>query len=137
MTFVGDNGEATLDGSKVRGLFQLNSTLFDVIVKTKEPEYIEVPVLDVYGNEIGKKQIPVKITQPSKPSYFSGFDDLRLITGDINEIIVIQGQGWGHGLGLSQWGARGMALAAPQNSKDYYQTILNHYYTNVRIEKIY
>ena len=67
----------------------------------------------------------------------SGFEDLRLITGDTNEKIVIKGQGWGHGLGLSQWGARGMALAAPQNSKDYYKKILSHYYTNVKIEKIY
>ncbi len=137
MTFVGDAGEAVLDGGKVRGIMQLNSTLFDVAVETKAPEYIEVPVLDAHGNEIGKKQIPVKITQPSKPSYLSGFEDLRLITGDANEKIVIKGQGWGHGLGLSQWGARGMALAAPQNSKDYYKKILSHYYTNVKIEKIY
>ena len=137
MTFTGDNGEATLDGAKVRGILQLNSTLFDIFIETKSPEYIEVPVLDAYGNEIGKKQIPVKITQPSKPSYLNGFEDLRLITGDVNEKIVIKGQGWGHGLGLSQWGARGMALAAPQNSKEYYKKILTHYYTNVKIEKIY
>ena len=137
ITFVGDAGEAIINGAKVREILQLNSTLFDVIVETKAPEYIEVPVLDAYGNEIGKKQIPVKIAQPSKPSYLSGFEDLRLITGDANEKIVINGKGWGHGLGLSQWGARGMALAAPQNSKDYYKKILSHYYTNVKIEKIY
>lgn len=137
LTFVGDAGEALLNGGKVREMLQLNSTLFDVIVETKTPEYIEVPVLDVYGNEIGKKQIPVKIAEPAKPSYLNGFEDLRLITGDQNEKIIIKGQGWGHGLGLSQWGARGMALAAPQNSKDYYKKILSHYYTNVKIEKIY
>lgn len=137
LTFVGDAGEALLNGGKVREMLQLNSTLFDLIVETKTPEYIEVPVLDVYGNEIGKKQIPVKIAEPAKPSYLNGFEDLRLITGDQNEKIIIKGQGWGHGLGLSQWGARGMALAAPQNSKDYYKKILSHYYTNVKIEKIY
>ncbi len=137
LTFVGDAGEAILNGGKVRQIFQLNSTLFDVIVETKAPEYIEVPVLDAYGNEIGKKQIPVKIAEPSNPSYLNGFEDLRLITGDPNEKILIKGQGWGHGLGLSQWGARGMALAAPQNSKDYYKKILSHYYSNVIIEKLY
>ena len=137
MTFSGENGEAALDGNKVRALLLLNSTLFDVIVETQKPKYIEVPVLDAQGNEIGKKQIPVKITEPSKPTYLIGFEDLRLITGDANEKIVLKGKGWGHGLGLSQWGARGMALAAPQNSKDYYKKILNHYYSNVRIEKLY
>ncbi len=137
MTFSGENGEAALDGNKVRALLLLNSTLFDVIVETQKPKYIEVPVLDAQGNEIGKKQIPVKITEPSKPTYLIGFEDLRMITGDANEKIVLKGKGWGHGLGLSQWGARGMALAAPQNSKDYYKKILNHYYTNVRIEKLY
>lgn len=137
MTFSGENGEIGLDGNKVRGLLVLNSTLFDVIVEMQAPKYIEVPVLDAHGNEIGKKQIPVKVTEPSKPAYLSGFEDLRLITGDNNEKIVFKGKGWGHGLGLSQWGARGMALAAPQNSKDYYKIILTHYYTNVRVEKLY
>lgn len=137
MTFSGENGEVVLDGNKVRGLLVLNSTLFDVIVEMQVPKYIEVPVLDAHGNEIGKKQILVKITEPSKPTYLSGFEDLRLITGDNNEKIIFKGKGWGHGLGLSQWGARGMALLAPQNSKDYYKKILNHYYTNVKIEKLY
>ena len=111
--------------------------MFDITVASNIPEFIEVPVLDVYGNEIGKKKIPVKTTEPSKPAYLRGFEDLRLITGNENEKIIIKGQGWGHGLGLSQWGARGMALAAPKNSRDYYKTILAHYYTNVKIEKIY
>lgn len=137
MTFSGEKGDAVLEGNKVRGLLLLNSTLFDAVVDIKTPKYIEVPVLDNHGNELGKKQISVKTTAPSKQTYLSGFENLRLITGDINEKIVFQGKGWGHGLGLSQWGARGMALAAPQNSKDYYKKILDHYYTNVKIEKIY
>lgn len=38
------------------------------------------------------------------------------------------GRGWGHGVGLSQWGARGMALAG----KDY-REILTYYYTGVTV----
>ncbi len=43
---------------------------------------------------------------------------------------VFTGQGFGHGVGLSQWGARGMALAG----KDYRQ-ILDFYYTDVALEQ--
>lgn len=39
--------------------------------------------------------------------------------------------GYGHGVGMSQYGARQMAL----NGKTYKQ-ILTHYYTNIKIEKI-
>ena len=53
------------------------------------------------------------------------------------ERIFVVGNGWGHGLGMSQWGARGMALAAPENAKDYYRNILQHYYIGIQIKKIY
>ena len=49
-------------------------------------------------------------------------------TGDI----IINGKGFGHGAGLCQWGARGMA--APPNSMDYRQ-ILAHYYPGALLQK--
>ena len=39
--------------------------------------------------------------------------------------VVIDGRGWGHGVGLSQYGAYGYAL---REGRDY-QFILAHYYT--------
>lgn len=42
---------------------------------------------------------------------------------------VISGRGYGHGIGLSQWGARGMAL---QGSS--YQDILAHYYQGSTVQ---
>jgi stage II sporulation protein D len=41
---------------------------------------------------------------------------------------VFLGRGWGHGVGLCQNGAFGMAL-----SGDSYDTILKHYYTGIQI----
>ena len=39
--------------------------------------------------------------------------------------------GYGHGVGMSQWGANGMA------EQGYtYDQILKHYYTGVEVEKI-
>ena len=45
---------------------------------------------------------------------------------------VFKGRGFGHGVGLSQWGAQGMA----KNGKSY-QEILTHYYPGTTISKVY
>ena len=137
LTIKGDLGSAVIDGGKLRTILQLNSTLFDIVVETPVPKFIEVPILDSYGNEIGKKKIPVNVNEPNKPSYLEGFENIRLITGGEGETIIFKGNGWGHGVGMSQWGARGMALSAPLKSKDYFKTILLHYYTDTKVEKIY
>jgi SpoIID/LytB domain protein len=42
---------------------------------------------------------------------------------------VFTGRGWGHGVGMSQWGARGQALLGRS-----YLEILRFYYTGVTIE---
>ena len=45
--------------------------------------------------------------------------------------IVFSTKGWGHGVGMSQYGANGMAKAGYS-----YKQILLHYYTGVTISKI-
>ena len=45
-----------------------------------------------------------------------------------NNIITITTKGYGHGVGMSQYGAKGMAEQGYS-----YREILNHYYTNVNI----
>jgi SpoIID/LytB domain protein len=41
---------------------------------------------------------------------------------------VFEGRGWGHGVGLSQWGAHGLALRGAT-----YRDILSHYYPGTKI----
>jgi len=57
-----------------------------------------------------------------------GSGQLRAATSEPR--FVISGQGNGHGVGMSQWGARGLA----EQGYDY-QYILQYYYKNVSIEK--
>ena len=46
--------------------------------------------------------------------------------------VVFEVKGYGHGVGMSQWGAQGMA------KEDYkYYEILQHYYTDTEIIDIY
>ncbi len=44
---------------------------------------------------------------------------------------MFKGRGWGHKVGLCQWGAKGMADAGKK-----YKTILQHYYPKTKIEKV-
>ena len=48
------------------------------------------------------------------------------------ERFVFTGKGWGHGVGLCQVGAFGMA-----QSGSTYEQILQHYYTGVGLERAY
>lgn len=49
-----------------------------------------------------------------------------------NKEVIAEGYGWGHGLGLSQWGARKWA----EKKKDY-KDILHHYYQHSELKKLY
>jgi stage II sporulation protein D len=57
-----------------------------------------------------------------------GADGLKTMPKDFS-IITFKGKGNGHGLGMSQWGARGMA----QNGKNY-KSIIEHYYNQGRFD---
>lgn len=50
--------------------------------------------------------------------------------------LIFAGYGFGHGLGLSQWGAEALA-SKYGDGKDYYKKILSHYFVETKIEKIY
>jgi stage II sporulation protein D len=54
----------------------------------------------------------------------------RIVTqkGEGELIFIFQGRGYGHGVGMSQWGAKGMA-----DQGFGYQRILEHYYRGTRV----
>ena len=55
---------------------------------------------------------------------------LRQLSGEDDENIVFFGYGWGHGLGMSQHGAKAYA-----DSGMKYDHILSHYYTGTVVGK--
>ena len=63
----------------------------------------------------------------------SALFDMKISKGGV----IFTGRGLGHGVGMSQWGAKAMAEKASDKEKDYYQKILKHYYKDVDIEKLY
>lgn len=108
-TFVGSNKTLTLSGDTIMKIFGLKSTLFDFYVNVKAPASA-----DSFKN----------------PKAYHTFKKAT-------DIVSIRGYGWGHGLGMSQWGAAAMATKASSKGADYYKQILTHYYTGVSVEKEY
>jgi len=133
LTFVGSKRSVTLTGSQVRSLLDLNSTLFDIQIGLERPKELDVTITNGYGYPIGKKTIPIGGGKKDGTDGAS-VGDMRLFSNVEGEKVIISGNGFGHGVGLSQWGARGMAL---QKKKNSYRTILSHYYRGITLKQVY
>ncbi|WP_443867247.1 SpoIID/LytB domain-containing protein [Megasphaera sp.] len=108
MVVKGSKGSVTVKGAAFQSIFGLRSTLFDFYSGRGT-----APDPDS-GAVARKADFKVKAGQP----------------------VTIYGFGWGHGLGMSQYGAYQMARTHA-SEKDYYRNILTHYYTGTKIEKLY
>ena len=111
----GTTGNISLTGTKLRTMLNLKSTLFDITISKQHPQ----SAMSVYASKDRTKDYTH--SGAVKPTDF----------------VVITGFGWGHGLGLSQWGAKAMAEKAPPGNTEYFKDILKHYYQAVEIKKAY
>lgn len=133
LRFVGSSGSTVVSGTKLRTILGLNSTLFDIKVTLPAQKTVQFEITDSYGDR-DTKTVPINVKPlPDK----SDKPTIRSLSGRANETIVFTGFGWGHGLGLSQWGAKAMAEKAPAGNTAYFREILKHYYTGVEISKLY
>ena len=121
----GAGGTAKVSGSELAELLGLSSTLFDLETGTPAPETLNVPIENYYGMEIGSKDIDIKVKEDGKPVWKNLVRSYHMLGGGKDEKIIFHGKGKGEGLGLSVWGARGMANS---NAKLTYKDILRHYY---------
>lgn len=109
----------------------LPSTLFDIAGTGS------YTVLGADGKKVSKTGSQGASVLSASGQSTSSSNALVVMSGDRQARAVTQGQnfmflgqGNGHGLGLSQWGAKGMA----DEGYDY-QAILKHYYQNATIVK--
>ncbi len=105
--------------------------------------YIHQPIKEILAGPRNENKRILKIiikrdgdTLEISPPEFRqllGYDQLRSTNfwvKIINRSVSFSGLGWGHGVGLCQWGARGLA----ETGADY-QSIIKYYYQNVEIGK--
>ena len=133
----GELGSVTMTGQEFAELLALSSNWFDVYVTDPVPQKLDVPIENGYGIEIGKKQIPIEVKGREKSAWKSAIPGFHFLEGTKDETILFKGKGIGRGMGLSKWGAKGMADAAPEKAKDYYKTILHHYYPGTSLVSVY
>lgn len=126
----GEAATVKISGDELVELLGLNSALFELETGTPVPETLKVPIEDYYGMEIGSKDIDIKVNESKKPVWKNLVRSYHLLGGGKEEKIIFHGKGKGSGLGLSAWGARGMANA---DAKTTYKTILAHYYLGAKL----
>ncbi|MFP4499344.1 MAG: SpoIID/LytB domain-containing protein, partial [Vulcanimicrobiota bacterium] len=116
-----DKGKSMVFGSDFRRLIGygvIKSTKFDLYPK------------DHYYYRYTKKIAAGRHRNPGSSATITN-DDLEKIIVENKKVpsaFYFSGQGWGHGVGMSQWGARGMA-----KSGFNYRQILEHYYPDTEI----
>lgn len=128
------NNEITLLKEKTRALFgyyHIKSMQFDLTTD------IDLFIRGIHEDSMEKKSLNrlsilsadgVSSTEPGKTyNVYNG--DKYIATCGVPSKYIFTGKGWGHGLGMSQWGAKKMAELGYT-----YEDILKHYYTGTIIE---
>ncbi len=133
LKLLGTNASLTLQGTTIRTILNLPSTKFKVVRQREVPD--QVSVLSAEGLTSGKisDMYVASVDGVAKASgeleqyIVQGAENLlnypRTAPQDENEILFA-GMGYGHGVGLSQYGAKGMAEAGYT-----YKEILEYYFT--------
>jgi len=108
----GNNGNRIISGKQLRKRLQLLSTKFEVDLKFN-------PI-----NLDNKFNLDNKIVDD--------FTLQSLPPIPVNYFLLVEGYGAGHGVGMSQWGAKSMAERGSS-----FRQILKHYYTGVQMKTYY
>ena len=111
----GPNGNENISGKSLREKLQLLSTKFEIDFRfnqnNKIKNYNEDPKFDL-SHSVHNDYIPQPI--PAIPKEY---------------FLLVNGYGAGHGVGMSQWGAKSMA-----DRGSSFRQILKHYYTGIQIK---
>jgi stage II sporulation protein D len=142
MTFVGTEGSKTVTKTATRTTLSLNSQAYTI--EKSGGEFIKAEIVKPIDMELNAMFI-LSGNGVSKPTG----EIYRLTENGIEKIIIEEepeteeetkeagysaytfvGHGWGHLVGMSQWGAYSMAKAGKT-----FEDILNFYYTDIKITK--
>ena len=129
----GTHGQEIMNKERSRRLFELRSTWFTVtpssesLVAARGAEDNSTTNVNLQGKEVMTPSGIKKIANTSNIAIYNG-TSYKSIDAKPNAF-VFDGKGYGHGLGMSQHGARKMA-----ESNYTYEQILMYYYTGIKVE---
>ena len=112
----GPNGSQTISGKSLRKKLELLSTKFELGLKFNQNYQFNALNIDDnknldFANKIANDFVPQPLPEIPK-----------------NYFLMVEGYGAGHGVGMSQWGAKSMAEKGSS-----FRNILKHYYTGIQI----
>ncbi len=80
---------------------------------------------------VGRSEFQGETLYTTNGRYQKTYQDSTEVSA-ANKSFTFRGQGWGHGVGMSQYGARGMA-----NAGYNYADILTHYFSGAEVTQVY
>jgi len=133
LEFVGSKDSYTISKEKVRTFFNLRSQFYDIITNNS------VTVIGANGETKQKALTEVSYAVGDKAKKLSSKLSKVVVKGNkeqesyslVCDEYLFSGGGWGHGVGMSQTGAIGMAKEGFT-----YDKILKWYYTDIEIEEL-
>lgn len=120
--FTGSSGAVTITGEQARTIFGLKSAMFNI----RTERSVQLPASG--SKKAAKNAKKADGPLAAAPAAMNG--STMRIGGA--ETVIFDGHGFGHGLGMAQYGAKAMADKGRK-----YDEILHHYYTDVVIQEIY
>lgn len=132
-TFTGTKGKVSFDKDKIRSLFtdsEVKTNYFTIV----KPGGIPIASADGINNFMSSS---LYVASASGTSPIAASSGLIVSDGTLTatlqgggNVYQFNGKGWGHGVGMSQWGSKKMA------EQGYtYEQILTHYFQNTYLEK--
>lgn len=138
LNFVGDSGNLTLQGSTIRTVLGLYSTRFQIVKSKEVPDRVTVRGSDgtrqlQLGNAYVCSASGTQKASDTLEQYIvkgaQGLLNYPRTAPTEDSQVMFAGMGYGHGVGMSQSGARGMAEAG-----NTYRQIISYYYTGARVQ---
>lgn len=134
LTFVGDKGEKTVTKTQTRTVLSLNSQAYEIEKNSASPTVREE--IETMVHSVLTEDGVVEVTNPQYVLTENGIEKIPYSTvvikeeSDCYESYTFNGHGWGHLVGMSQWGAYSMAMEGYS-----YEDILEFYFTDIEIVK--
>jgi len=131
---VGDRGTRTIGRDSSRYYFGLRSSLFTVDKvaggDTEGVHYLDTARIRTL-EELGAERVAIgyKIERGEDRAIYSV--EVNSYIYELPGRFVFRGRGFGHGIGMSQWGMQGMAMAGKSAEE-----ILKHYYVGIELTDI-
>ena len=137
LKLTGQNRSLTLQGTTVRTVLNLYSTKFKIVRQGDVPDKVSVlsadgmttgRISEMYiASAEGTTKAPEELSQYIVQSADNLWNYPRTAPDSADEI-MFAGMGYGHGVGLSQYGAKGMAEAGYS-----YKEIVEYYFTGASV----